>query len=466
MGNFFKAFLSFGLATSIEKILGFVLLPIYTRYFNTEVYGVIEMMSTCLAVGIVFSLLQLETSLQRYYYQYRENKKRMMVSNIYMNVLLISIFIGFIIFLFSKQLSIYLFQNEKYQTLFWLISVQLPLSNLSMLGLVLLRFEHRNKDFLKVILLKVLLNLMFAYLFVIKGDNKLNGVFYAQILSLLFSTTLVTYYVKKNFVFRFSKILQKRVFKYALPQFPARIGSLLLAQANRFFMIGFLSLSTIGLYSVSLKLASSIQIINSAFIMAWTPFMIKQFQNKNNKEVFKTVLPLLCGIVFLGVCTISLFSEEIVKLITTDTFFGSYRYVGGLAFFFACYIIKEVVDIGPKITEKTIYVSYVFFVSVLVNLIALYFFTERYQLEGVVVSMIITNLVLVIGSWIMSNTLYPINFSWVKFLALLVPCLAIVLFILFFKGSLFLRICLFLLIVVYYCFFIKQDYFKIRREIS
>ncbi len=466
MGNFFKAFLSFGLATSIEKILGFVLLPIYTRYFNTEVYGVIELMSTTLAIGIVFSLLQLETSLQRYYYQYHENKRKMMISNIYITVFLISVFVGLIISIFSEQLSVFLFQTNQYEGLFWLVSIQLPLSNLSMLGLVLLRFEHRNKDFLKVILVKVLLNLFFAYLFVVKGENKLQGVFYAQILSLFFSTSLVTYFVKNNFVIRFSNILQKRVFKYALPQFPARIGSLLLAQANRFFMIGYLTLGTIGLYSVSLKLASSIQIINSAFIMAWTPFMIKQFQNKNNKNVFKTVLPLLSGVVFFGVIVISLFSEELVKLITTDKFFESYRYVGGLAFFFACYIIKEVVDIGPKITEKTVYVSYVFFISVVVNLLALYLLTEKYQLEGVVVSMLLTNLVLVVGSWIMSNLLYPIKYNWIKFLLLLVPCLSIVLLILFFKASIWLRLGLFLSACVYYCFFIKQDYLKIKREIS
>jgi len=66
MNNFVKAFLSFGLATSIEKLLGFIILPIYTKYFNTTEYGVIDMIGTILQISCVFGLLQLETSLQRY----------------------------------------------------------------------------------------------------------------------------------------------------------------------------------------------------------------------------------------------------------------------------------------------------------------------------------------------------------------------------------------------------------------
>ena len=147
--------------------------------------------------------------------------------------------------------------------------------------------------------------------------------------------------------------------------FPARMGSIVLSQANRFFMLGYLSLGAIGIYSVSMKLASSIQLINTAFILAWAPFMNAQFKNKNNKKVFANVFPLVVGGAFLFVCLITLYSQEMVKLLTTEEFYSSYRYVGGLALFFSLYIIKETVDIGPKIKEKTKYISYTFFLSLL-----------------------------------------------------------------------------------------------------
>src|SRR5690606_17171349 len=133
----------------------------------------------------------------------------------------------------------------------------------------------------------------------------------------------------------------------------------------------------------------------TAFILAWAPFMHAQFKNTNNKAVFANVFPLVVAGTFLCVCLITLFSQEMVQLLATEEFYSSYRYVGGLTLFFSLYIIKEVIDIGPKIKEKTKYLSITFFISVIVNISSLFIFIQLFKLEGVVFSMIITNLFLV-----------------------------------------------------------------------
>src|SRR5690606_27071716 len=122
--------------------------------------------------------------------------------------------------------------------------------------------------------------------------------------------------------------------------------------------------------------------------------------------VFENVFPLVVAGTFLCVCLITLFSPEMVRLLATEEFYDSYRYVGGLALFFSLYIIKETIDIGPKIREKTKYLSFTFFLSVIVNISSLFFFIGFFGLKGVVFSMILTNLFLVVMSWIVSNRLY------------------------------------------------------------
>ena len=286
MKDFLKAFFSFGLATSIEKLLGFVILPIYTRVFNKNEYGMIDMIGTIVSIASIFGLLQLETSLQRYYYEYKGKRRKLLTTNIYFAIGGCSVLIGLLIFILAPNISLKLFKTEQYANLIKIISFQLPLSNLSILGLLLLRYEKEYLKFLKVIVTKVVFALLFVYLFVIYLKLGMKGVFYAQICSTFLSTTLVTFYVRHLFLFRFSKILINKNLKYALPQFPARVGSMILGQADRFFMLGFLSLGAIGIYSVSMKLASMIQLVNTAFILAWAPFMHAQFKKVNNKKVF------------------------------------------------------------------------------------------------------------------------------------------------------------------------------------
>jgi len=161
MKDFFKAFLSFGLATSIQKLLGFVILPIYTRYFNKTEYGVIDMIGSVFAVVAILGLLQLETSLQRFFYEYEGLKKRLLVSNIYIWVGGCSIFIGVLIFFSASFISTKLFNTVQYSLLIKMIAIQVPLSNLNMLGLVLMRFEKKNIKFFLVYIYTICLLLIF-----------------------------------------------------------------------------------------------------------------------------------------------------------------------------------------------------------------------------------------------------------------------------------------------------------------
>lgn len=463
MKEFLKSFLAFGLATSLQKLVGFIILPIYTKVFNPTEYGILEMTNSIMSVAIIFGALQLETSLQRYYYDYKYLRKKILISNVYGWIFIASILVSIILIIFSNYISIEILETDQYAILIFLIALQLPFNNISMLGMVLLRFEKLNNKFLIVVICGVTTSVLLAYLLVVYYNLGLPGVFYAQLGSSIVSCLVVTYFIKDVLLFRFSTIISKKVINYAYPQFPARIGSMFLAQSNRFFMLGFLSLSAIGIYSISVKLASSIQLINTAFIMAWAPFMNAQFNKKNNKIVFANIFPLVVGIVCLFVCIITLFSSEIVQFISTEEYYESYKYMGGLSLFFALYIIKEVIDIGPKIQKKTKYLSLTFFISVIVNIVSLLILVQIFALKGVVIAMIITNLILVIVSWIISNKLYYIDFSVLKFIILFIPALTLTLIVLFFEINYINRIVLFCISLLYYVFQFMFDYKKLRK---
>lgn len=462
MKDFIKAFFSFGLATSIEKLLGFIILPIYTRQFNQSEYGIIDMIGTILAVAVIFGLLQLETALQRYYFEYKGVKRKLLISSIYTLIGSFSFLIAILLFFLAPIISLKLFQTYEYANLIRIVAFQLPLSNISMLGLVLLRFEKENIKFLTVIVTKVIFALFFVYIFVIYLKLGLAGVFYAQVCALSLSTTIATYYVRHLLVFKASLNISRINLKYALPQFPARVGSMILAQASRFFMLGYLSLSAIGIYSVSVKLASSIQLVNSAFILAWAPFMFAQFKKPNHKIVFANVFPMIAGATFLCVCLIALFAQEMVQLLATEEFHESSKYVGGLSLFYALYVIKESIDIGPKIREKTKYLSFTFLLSVIVNLSSLFIFVQLFQIEGVVFSMIITNLFLVGMSWFISNRLYYIPYRIITFFILLLPAFFLAIYPMFVELQLSIRIIIAIFCVFFYSTLLLKYYKRFR----
>jgi len=457
MKNFIKSFLAFGLATSIEKLLGFILLPIYTRHFNSIEYGVIDMISVIGSILIIFGTLQIETSLQRYYYSYGGLRKRLLISNVYLLVAFFSFALFLILIVLSNPLSRWFLGDVAYSSALKISSFQIIFINLNMLGLVILRYEKQNVKFLIAIIIKVISALLFALLFVVYLDFGINGVILGQTLSLFITTVFITFCVKKFIIVRFNKIINSDLFRFALPQLPARIGSILIAQVNRFFMLGYLTMASIGIYSVSLKLASSIQIINTAFIMAWRPIMIKLFNVKNNKEIFPSVLPIISLIVFFFVSLISIFSFEIVKLFTTKEFYSAYKYLGGLSLYFALFIVKEVIDIGPVITKNTKYLSYNFMWSILLNIILLFSFISIWQIEGVILAMILTNLFLVAITWYTSNRLYPIKFRIDKFVVAVLPALILSMANMVYRIDLLIRVVICAIVVLFYGFMLYRN---------
>jgi O-antigen/teichoic acid export membrane protein len=125
--KFLNAFLSFGLATTIEKILGFVIVPIYTNQFSILEYGTIDLLATVVNISLIFGLLQLETAFQRFYYEYSGAGKKSFISTIFFLVILLSLLITVILFLFSKTISYWLFESDINAHLVRLAAVQIPL---------------------------------------------------------------------------------------------------------------------------------------------------------------------------------------------------------------------------------------------------------------------------------------------------------------------------------------------------
>lgn len=459
MREFIKSFFSFGLASVIERLIAFLLLPIYTRYFTTSEFGIIDLVTVVLGVIIIFAHLQLETSLQRYYYDYEGNEKKLFISTVVIVMTVLSLILTVVLTLSSTVVSDLIFKKAEYSNLIKLAALQIPFTNYSMLALVVLRYEKKNALFAYMIISKVILTVLLIVILVVWFKMGLYGVFYAQLMGLAISSILLFHSIKKFAVFKISYPYLKKLFAYAMPQFPARIGSVLLTYANRFFMVGYLTIASIGIYSLSLKLASVIQLVYTAFIMAWPPFMFEQQKNPGHKKIFANILLLTAGPLFLIVSVISLFSNEIVFIVASKRFFTAYHYLGGLCLYFALFIFKEIVDVGPKFTEKTKYLSYTFFLSVIINLVSLYFFIKSYGLDGVVYSMLITNTALLIISWVISNKLYYIPYNVSQFVLMALPAFLLSILSMYMLPSLLVKIVIFIIVTVYYSMaFLK--YFK------
>lgn len=466
MKDLFKSFLSFGFATSIEKILSFLLLPVYTRLFSLEDYGALDLIQVLISFLSIFCLLQLETSLQRYYYDYKDNfLEKRLVSNIVVLVTGLSILLTLILVIFSKNISILLLDSDIYSTSIKLAALQLPFTNFSIMSLIVFRFEKKNGLFLKAILIKVLSIIVCTYIFVINKELGINGVFASILISNIVAFIYQIIHLNKMINFNIDKSVLNKSLSYALPQFPARLGNATISYLNRFLMISFLSVSAIGIYSLSLKLASFVQLGYIAFSMAWTPFMFAQINKSNDKIIFPKVLDIITVIVFSLICIVTIFSKELVLIISGSKFIESSKYLGALSLYFSFFIFKEIVDVGPKKLEKTKYLTYSFTISVIVNFITMFLFIKSYGIKGVVLSMVLTNMVLFYLSLYISNKLYPIKFNIYNFTLQLILSLIVIIYFMNMDLDIIFKFILSIMIIIFLIVNLKNKIINMKNYI-
>lgn len=453
----FKSFLVYGMTSGLSKFISLLLIPIYTRVFTPDYVARLDVIQSFIMIMAIFGVLQLENSIQRYYYSYYNFLRKIMISSTLLTVSFLSVLILFLIVLFSEKISFLLFKNFNNGYLIAIGAIIIPLFNISSFNSIILRYQKKSYLFAITTLLQILLGALLTIYFVLSLELGIIGVFYGQILAYALTIPIQIISIKNDLTFGFSTRILKKMFQFAVPQFPARLGSVSNSYISRFFILGILSAHHLGIYSVALKFASVMQIFLSAFIMTWIPYMYENLKNKKHKDNFKQIF--IYTLIFVNSITIiiSLFSKEIFILFTTEGFYEAQFLLPGLVYANGLMIIKSVVDIGPMIVKKMIYSSYIFIVSGIINVLILYFGLIYFDLNGAVYSLVFANLILVFLNWYCTEKLYPIGFNFTFFISLSFITLTLIILLTRFSIAFKYRFLIALLIILMLFLYMRKN---------
>ncbi|WP_455962986.1 lipopolysaccharide biosynthesis protein [Bacteroides bouchesdurhonensis] len=468
MKELLKQFIIFGIGATIGKFLSLLLLPVYSSIFSPEEYGYIDLIITITTIVSIFGMLQIETGYQRYFFDAKKemNEKELFSTGFYFVLLcssILTILLLFCLNIIFEELLKGLFKKE----LLIAILTILP-TNLLSFVYIIFRYLKCNKLFLLLSLLQTIGSVILTIYVVIVLKGGLMGIFISNLLITCLVLFISLFFIRKYLLRCVDILWLKKMLAYALPQFPARIGSVANTYVNRFFMMAYLSMSAIGLYSVGLKIASMMQLFLFAFQLAWNPYCFEMLDSKNHREHFSFIYVKCLVLVSIIVFLFAILSKDIVLLFTNRQYVDSYHLVPALILYNSLYLLKEIVEVGIKVTKKTKYTSYVFFVSTALNILLLFVLIPLLGLNGVVISLLVSNLFLFIGTMYVSNRLYPIPYNYLLTTILLIVDFIVIILVLYMDFSFCVKILLGIAVVISSYLYFKNDmkqlisYFSIK----
>lgn len=412
--HLFSESLVYGMAGVVARFLGILMVPVYTRIFLPEDYGIMSLITVTMSLMSIFVVLALDNSAHRWYWDSEDvqERKRTMASWTWCQ-LGMSFAVGLPVFVFADGLGYRIVGRWDMGPYFRLTAMALPLGVLGMVVTNWLRLQRKPWQTGFFALGTSLLTIVLTLVLVVALKLGLYGVYLAQLVGAAI-TTCVSVLLLWDWMnpLHFSYQRLREMLRYAMPLIPAALAFWIVGYTDRYFLQIFTDTRQVGLYQVGSSIAALMALITMGFQQAWGPFALSIHKEGEAKQVYAAVL---LGFTWLTVAVgtgLALFAPEIVELVATAVYRDSARVVGVLVFGNIMMGLYYIAAIGLNICKTTKPIGVAVFFAALLNVILNLVLVPSWGLIGSATATMISQVALSVCVFRAAQRLYPVPYPF------------------------------------------------------
>lgn len=406
------AFYSLGNVSS--KLVGFILLPIYTRQISVADYGVLGLFEAMNMVGVAVGAMGLYQGLLRWHnLSDSESERKRLVGTVFLFLVGMAILLSSPAVLFRHSLSLFFFREAGYQTLFIFLALAVSFRILGRLELTLLRNEQKSLFYSVCVAAQFTVNLILNILFVAVLKIGIRGILMSQAVSngLLFFM-LFPYLIKRLSLFPLFGELRKML-HFSLPLMLATAAATLIAMGDRYLFSILGTLKELGLYNLGYKFSNILKMfVVDAFALGLPVIGWQMIRNNSTPKRFFSKL--LTYLVF-GLCGIalafSLFTREVIELLLTQDYVDAYRVVPFLMYRVVLLGMQKIFFFELQIPKKTHLITGILFVEATIDIGLNIFMIPRWGIMGAGCSISLAFTIATLIAYRLAQRYYPIRYE-------------------------------------------------------
>jgi O-antigen/teichoic acid export membrane protein len=320
----------YGLSSVVPRLLNYLLVPLHTRVFMQEEYGVVTEMYAYLAVLIVLLTYGMETGFFRFSSQDKDSD--VTYSTAFISLLFSSSVFILFTSLFSKSIVGFIGypNNPEYVVL---MAAIIGLDAFSTIPFAKLRLLNRPYTFALIKILGVALNVAFNFFFLVicprfeifetigvyNPSFGINYIFVSNLIGTVVST-LIIFFIPGLLPTTFSFSRLEILFVYSFPLLISGLGG----SSNEFFDRIFLKylanpetnpLYQLGIYGANAKLAVLMTLFIQMYRYAVEPFIFSNIDDKDSPDKYANLTKYFLAFALLIFMGVGLFTEIFQVLI-------------------------------------------------------------------------------------------------------------------------------------------------------
>ena len=294
----------YGLSSVVGRLLNYLLVPLYTRYFLPAEYGVV----TELYAYVAFLVVMLTYGMETAFFRFSKKEESTKVYSTTLISLLISsvVFVG-LIFLNSSAISQWLgyANHPEYIQFFALI---IGMDAVASISFAKLREQDKAMRFAFIRIVNIMVNIGLNLYFIVYQEYGIAYIFIANLVaSVITLLMLFPQMIGSSWVF--DKKLWKKMMIYALPLLIAGLAGMTNETIDRILLKHLLpntdmAASELGLYGAFYKLSIIMILFIQTFRFAAEPFFFAQEKEGGSRKIYADVMKyftIIMAFIFLGV---------------------------------------------------------------------------------------------------------------------------------------------------------------------
>ena len=466
----------YALGSAIQSLVGFLLIPLYTRFLNPSDYGRLEICNTLLLMLTVILSLGLASALIKVHERdcQTEEEKKKMIGTVFLFLIPEVLIFLTLLYFFSPNLAFIFLKGKEFTSLIKLILITSIFAIFLSICFSTLRAKEKSKLYTTLYLLRFVFTLGLNIWFVVGLRLGVLGILLGNLIAQAGISLLFIPQVVKYTQLTFSKPLFKKLLAFGLPIVPASMAMWFMDLSDRHFLRFYSTMNEVGLYSLGYKIALAVSILLVwPFQLAWPTVFFSVAKRPDTKKIYAKVLTYFLFVACFLALILSIFGKQIIELMTTKKFFSAYKVIPLVSFAYVLYGVHYIVVPGLHLKEKTKYYPLLITIPALANIGLNFYFVPKYGMMGAAGTTLTCFVLMAIITYLLSNHFYPVKYERKRIFSLILAIfIAFGLFSAFHPKTLgltisynFLILAIFLGILYVIGFFRKEELFKIKQWI-
>lgn len=399
----------YGLGGVLNKLLAFVLLPIYTRYLTPADYGILSLLLVTGSVAFIIVQLGLGSALFREVIYCETDEKVATSTALYFLVVQALVLFGGLV-VFSSPLSVLIFNTTTYAYLLRLVFLTGLFQVIGVIFMARLRIREQAALYSAFSVAWFLVGAGLNIYFIVILRQGVGGLITAGLIQAGLFAMIYLIFLIPDMRPVLAKPILRSMLLFGIPMVPAGLADLVMVSADRYFLQHYFTTTEVGLYSLGYTIGMVMNLVVWSVQLAWPAQMFTIAKQPDAERQFSRILTyyvLVLGFFFLA---LSLLARELLVVMTTPAFYGAAAIVPLVALSYLLYGVRYMTNTALPTRNKMQYVPIIIIGTALLNLGLNYLLIPSYGMMGAAWATAISYLTLAVV-----NTAINLHFWYIPY---------------------------------------------------